>query len=137
MSISTIGQNASILNVQNERNLNLESKPASEITDTTDNAKSQPRQIDFRNISLNEVNELIKSGVEGLLEVAPFVSPDIIEKHGSGYAANIKVDFLAQIESSITFGKSIGEDTSFAEKVLADILKINGSDFPSKIDTVA
>jgi hypothetical protein len=135
MNISNIGQNISAVSVKSGNN--IPRTTASETTDLSKDTSSQPKTIDMRNVSLNEINKLIRSGVDGLLDMVPFVSPQIIDQYGSEYAANIKVDFLGQVEGNIKFKKSMGEDTSFLENVLANLNKIDGMEMPSKIDVTA
>jgi len=117
MNISKIGQLYPLPNVQNGK-----SAPNQAVTKAADSAEQLPspgKKIDMSNVSLNEINALIKSGVEGLLDVKPiFISPDIIAKYGGEYAATIKVDALKQMEGAISFSESIGDDTTILKSVL-------------------
>ena len=105
------------------------------------NSASEPvspsRTIDMSNVSLNEINELIKSGVDGLLDVVPFVSPQILNEGGAAYAANIKVDYIGQIQDAISYQESIGRKTEFLERVLDNVKKIDGLKVPNNIYVVA
>lgn len=105
----------------------------------TDNTgpKPLPENINLRNISVNEINELISAGHHSLIEVTPFISPTIINQYGEEYAKNLKIDYLEQIESSIAYKRSINEDASFLDKVLDALLEIQGKKFPSRVDTYA
>ena len=91
-------------------------------------------------ISLNEINELIKGGVDGLLDVMPWPGIDIDkfknDIDGSYRAAlsNKKIDFIGQIERSIAFEKNRGQSTHFSDKILARLNQINGMKFPVKVD---
>jgi len=98
----------------------------------------------MRNISLNEINQLIKSGVNGLLDRLPLNNyADVTEITNSGnpadleYLMNQKYDVIGNTEKSIEFAKSIGKSTEFLEKVLANLNRINGMEFPPKIDITA
>ena len=133
MNISNVGQNLPTSSVQSSKNVPHQtiSKPVS-----TEKSSLLYQTVDMRNVSLNEINQLIKNGEEGLLDVLPFIPPNIINQYGSEYAANVKVDFLGQIEKNIEFKKSRGEDTAFMEKVLENIKNIDGTKIPLKIDVM-
>lgn len=105
------------------------------IEDSAETPNNEKRTVDMRNVSVNEINELIKAGVDGLLDVVPYIPPHIISEYGSEYAADIKVDFLGQMEARIEFAESRGEDTTFLEKVLANLEKIDGMEFPQQAST--
>lgn len=132
MDISNIGQTLPASSVQSGKN--VPHQAVLKATDSIDETSSPYRTVDMRNVSLNEINELIRSGVDGLLDVVPFIRPNIINQYGSEYAANVKVDFLSQIETDIEFKKSRGEDTAFIEKVLENIQNIDGTKMPLKLD---
>jgi len=108
------------------------------INKTTDvnSSSSLIRTINMRNVSLNEINALVSSGAIELPEKIPFISPHIVEKYGAEGAANIKIDFLSQIETIIAFKKSVNEETKFEEMVLEKMKAIQGMEIPS-IDTIA
>gem|GEM_PF-2133012 len=55
------------------------------------------RLIDPNSISLNEVNALIKSGSDQLLNVVPLISPNTISDIGAVAASELKVDLLHQV----------------------------------------
>ena len=69
----------------------------------------------MRNISINEVNTLVKSGESALLDVVPFIPPSILQQYDydSEKVGKINVDLIGQVEASIKFKKSICESTSF------------------------
>lgn len=101
-------------------------------------SSSQPRKVDMKNISLNEINELIKSGVDGLLDIAPAIPGMSIDGQDFDieYAADVKIDLLGQIQGYIDFNKSIGESTAFAERVYDNLKKIDGTDMPKRFHVV-
>jgi hypothetical protein len=103
----------------------------------TPNSDTQVKTINMRNVSLNEINALIRAGVDGLLDIAPAVSSQLNNPYETGSAANIKVDFISQIEATIEFQKSRGENVDFLNHVLANIKSIDGMKMPTGINTVA
>jgi len=135
MNISSMGMNFPVQNIQSGNN--TPSKIASAASDSNIQSTHQSKAVDMRNVSLNEINALIRSGVDGLLDTMPFISPLIVNQYGAEYAANIKVDFLAQLENSIEFKKSNGEDTAFIEKILDNLKEIDGTKVPAKINISA
>ncbi len=129
MHISYIGQKIPSLAIPGGKN-----NPHNSTYKFSDSAhkNSNPAQtVDMRNVSLNEINALIRSGETGLLDIVPYISRDIIDNYGAEYASNVKVDYLGQIESSIAFKKSRGEDTTFMEKVLKNVIRIDGRELPA------
>lgn len=102
-----------------------------------ENTETIPQHIDMSNVSVNEINRLIRSGVDGLLDVVPMIPPNIINQYGSEYAANIKVDFIGQIETAIEFNKSINKPTGFMENVLENIKSIDGMAIPAEVNVFA
>lgn len=103
----------------------------------TTNPDAQVKTIDMRNVSLNEINALIKSGVDGLLDIVPAVSSQLTSQQGDESEANIKVDFISQIEATIEFHKSRGENVDFLNHVLANIRSLDGMTLPTRVDTTA
>ncbi|GAB4182381.1 MAG: hypothetical protein Tsb002_03600 [Wenzhouxiangellaceae bacterium] len=93
------------------------------------------KKIDMRNISLNDINELIRSGIDGgLLDVMPINA--LKDANGNflpnaGLGLNEKFDFMAQVENSIIFNKSIGKSTEVLEKILLKMDGIHGKAFPN------
>ena len=132
MNISNIGQTIATISTQIGKS--IPSQPEKIIDSSFQDESSTPRTIDMRNVSVNEINELIKSGVEGLLDFVPLIPPQTVKEYGSESAANIKIDYLGQIERSIEFKKSVAEDTSFLKEVLEKIKNIDGMAMPQKID---
>ncbi|NOX83929.1 MAG: hypothetical protein GXP06_13285 [Alphaproteobacteria bacterium] len=105
--------------------------------------KSTTRQVDMRNVSLTEINQLIKSGVDGLLDALPVsnIGQSIRLANGSPSdreaLMNQKVDFIGQIEKSIAFEKSRGLSTAFLENILANLNRIDGMNLPDSMDMMA
>lgn len=79
------------------------------------------------------INALIKSGVDGLLDILP-AFPSTISGEYSGDVMNVKTEYIGTIEGHIAFKKSIGEDTAFLQKVLEKVKRLDGSKLPSTID---
>ena len=96
-------------------------------------ANGQSGKVDLRNVSINEINALIKSGVPGLLDVVPMISPQTLEAYGYDpeRIGQHRVDLIGQVETAIEFSKSIGEETAFLEKVLENLSRIDGMSLPS------
>jgi hypothetical protein len=97
---------------------------------------SHSRHIDMKNISFNEINELIKSGVEGLLDIVPAIPVQVINQYGYEYAANVKIDYFSQVQGQIKFQKSTGRDTAYLERVMDNLKKLDGMKLPEKINLV-
>lgn len=110
--------------------------PPTAMTNHTDKPSSGPnisKTVDMHNISLNEINTLIKSGVDGLLDVLPAIPSPVYGKFADD-AADVKTDFIGNLEGHIAFQKNRGEDTAFLEKVLSHINQLNGMKWPTTID---
>jgi len=152
MNISNIGQTISSASVLIGKN--IPSQTVNQITTSNGSTELPSRKIDMRNVSLNEINELIKLGVDGLLDVIPYnniteflnlgVTPDGFYHQNSDpdgsyreYIMNKKIDFIGNIENAIKFEKSIGKSVGFLEKVLANLNQINGIELLSRIDISA
>ncbi|NOX75389.1 MAG: hypothetical protein GXP17_01930 [Gammaproteobacteria bacterium] len=135
MNISNVGQTISPGIPQSGKN--IPPQTVNKAIDSIGDTNSPPKTVDMRNVSLNEINTLIRSGVEGLLDVIPFVPPNIINQKGAEYAANIKIDFLGQVEGIIEYNKSIGKDITFSQKILENLKNIDGMKLPLKINVVA
>ena len=134
MNITKVGPMPPLTNVQNARSVPNEA--ATKATDSAAELLSPPgKTVDMSNVSLNEINELIKSGAEGLLDVIPFfIPPNIINEYGAEYAATIKVDALKQMEERIAFAESLGDDTTILKNVLNKLISLDGSELPHKIN---
>jgi hypothetical protein len=135
MNISNVRQNYAATTVQGGNvsptsNVVEASRPVNE-------PGSQSRTVDMRNVSLNEINELIKSGVDELLDIVPFIPPQIIAERGAEYAANLKIDYIGQIQGAIEFERSIGSNTEFLERVLENVKEIDGMRIPDGIHVIA
>ena len=91
------------------------------------------RLIDPNSISLNEVNALIKSGADQLLNVVPFISPNTISDIGTVAASELKVDLLHQVETKIAFKRSNGENTSHLEEVESTLSELRNQPFPKGV----
>ncbi|GGC10217.1 hypothetical protein GCM10011352_40840 [Marinobacterium zhoushanense] len=105
----------------------------------SENIIKSSKQVDLRDVSINEINTLIKSGKTELLDVLPFIPPHIVEqnKFDPESIQSHRLDLLYQLESSIDFKKSIGENTAFLEELFEKIKSIDGAYLPAKIDTIA
>ncbi len=135
MNISNIGQIFPPSGVQNGEDVSQ--KADFKANDSIDEPGSASKTVDMRNVSLNEVNQLIRSGTDELLQIVPFVPPHIINKYGPEYAAGVKVDFLGQVETSLEFHRSRGEETGILEKVLEKLIDIDGTVISTKVDVMA
>lgn len=104
--------------------------------DASESIGKSSRQVDFRDVSINEINALIKSGKTELLDVVPFIPPHLLEQYNYDPESigNHRVDLLGQVEKSIDFKKSIGENASFLEKVLENIKSIDSTYLITKVD---
>lgn len=141
MDISDIGQFLPPASVQGGKK--VPPQPVEQVAVSGEKTVSPARRVDMRNVSLDEINELIRAGVDGLLDVLPVSSIDIdrVNRDADGsYRAAIssrKIDFLGALEKSIEFEKSIGKSTDFLEKSLANLKRINGMEFPPGVDAIA
>jgi len=135
MNISSLGQNFS--NIYTSSGNKVPPQPIVE-NDTSPN-NPQSKKIDMRNISIDEVNTLVKSGESALLDVIPFIPPSILQQYDydSEKVGKINVDLIGQVEASIKFKKSIGESTSFLEDVLNKFKDLDGKELNKKIDLLA
>ena len=91
------------------------------------------RFIGPNSISLNEVNALIKSGSDQLLNVVPLISPNTISDIGTVAASELKVDLLHQVETMIAFKRSKGENTSYLEEVESTLSELRNQPFPKRV----
>jgi len=102
---------------------------------TTDSESNAPRKtVDMRNVSLNEINALIKSGVDGLLDVVPYIPTTLTRKSAAREGRDVKIDYLGQLEGIIEFQKNRQEDTAFLERVLRNVNRIDGMALPAALD---
>jgi len=141
MNITSTGQYLPVSNTQSDNKVASPTSNSASIS--RENQQSIPKKVDMRNISLNEVNELIRAGVDGLLDVMPWSGIDLdkyknnIDGSYRKELSNKKIDFIGQIERSISFEKSRGQSTNFLDNILSNLKQIHGTEFPTKIDTTA
>ena len=77
MNISAIGQNFTATNARSGNTF----PPNSTIENSISQKSTESTKIDMRNISIDEVNSLIKSGESALLDVVPFIPPNILQQY--------------------------------------------------------
>ena len=135
MDVSALRQN---LTASNARSGNV-FPPQSKIENNTTPKNSESIKIDMRNISINEVSLLIKSGESSLLDVVPFIPPNTLQQYDYDpeKIGKIRVDLIGQVETSIEFKKSIGENTDFLEGVLKKFKALDGTELNNRIDVLA
>ncbi|SNY58666.1 hypothetical protein SAMN06297280_3459 [Arsukibacterium tuosuense] len=106
---------------------------------TSDNMATDAAKLNLRDVSISEINSLIKSGNSALLDVLPFVPPHILEQKGYDPAlvGEHRINLLGQGEQRISFQQSIGKNTTLLEQTLEKLKKIDGSNLPQKIDATA
>lgn len=119
-------------------------KPGSEENIKASEPEPNSKTINLRNISFNEINELIKAGVEGFSDICPNIPgqfnsiPSMAtpnnERRGDEYAANAKIDYLGQVQGYIDFEKSSGRNSSYLESVLKKLKEIDGMKVPEIIN---
>ncbi|MCE9687645.1 hypothetical protein LZP73_15765 [Shewanella sp. AS16] len=87
--------------------------------------------IDMHNISANEYNELVRSGITDL--PVPLVLPGgRVQLDGQqSEMGEVKTDYIAQITQSIEFKKSIGDisGVDFLMKRLAQVEELHGKEY--------
>lgn len=132
MNINPIGQTLAAYTAQagNSRPAN----PASREAGATPVAGNATRTVDLHNVSLNEINSLIKAGVDGLLDIAPMMHGNLFANADPQARADVKIDYLGQIEGAIAFDKSRGANTDFLESVLTRLKRIDGMPLPGGVD---
>ena len=132
MKISTIMQTVAIKN--NQTSEKVQQTLVNKVTVNDSNNSSCPKVVNLRNVSLNEINELIKSGVGGFLDIVPYNPSQSVSQTGSENAGDIKIDYISHVENQIKFKKNIGGDIAFLEKILANFKEIDGMEIPTKIN---
>ncbi|WP_139209138.1 hypothetical protein [Aquisalimonas asiatica] len=134
MNIAPIGQDFAASNPQSGRNLPPVEKES--VDGNSEAITKSAKQVDLRDISINELNDLIKSGEFEGVGVAPFISPHILQQYDYDPDAigNHRVDLLGQVEETIAFQNHIGEDTARLDAVLEDLKRVDGTYFPERID---
>ena len=112
MDISNIGQYLPSTSVQSGKSEPVQpANKAIQAGEATEEVKVPRRKVDMRNISLNEINELIKGGEHVLLERIPWGGIDIDRFKNDAddsyreYLANKKIDFIGATEGAIKFEK--------------------------------
>ncbi len=104
------------------------------VTDLSGSTNVETKTVNMRNISLNEYNELLKSGFDESLDYWPPLPPiDYIDQYGLGHTADLKVDYMDQIETAIENKKKFGGSIDRLEKTLEAIKKIDGTNWSSWI----
>lgn len=135
MNISNIGSYFStelfIGRNNNQRNI------SDGTTELPQDKAPQPETIDMRNVSLDEINNLIMSGVEGLLDIVPATGNNAVSGYSSEYTGSTKIDLLGQVEVYIKYQKSINDDASGLERILDNLKKIDGMKIPRSVSTLA
>lgn len=121
------------------RGNNLPKTEKVSLADTSEKIGKSSKQVNLRDVSINEINALIKSGNTELLDVVPFIPPHILKQYNydGESIGNHRVDLLGQVEKSIDFKKSIGENTRLLDAVLENLKNIDGSYLTTKIDITA
>ncbi|WP_426992467.1 hypothetical protein [Methylomonas sp. CM2] len=132
MNIAAIGQTLAAYAAQTGN-----SRPAiatSREAGATSAVDSTARTVDLHNVSLNEINSLIKAGVDGLLDIVPMMHGNLFANTEPQAQADVKIDYLGQIEGAIAFDKSRGTNTDFLESVLTKLKRIDGMPLPGGLD---
>ena len=134
MNISSLGQNFTAINTSSGHKVPFQSKIENSISQND----YQSTKVDMRNISIDDINTLIKSGESALLDVVPFIPPHILQQYDYDpeKIGKTKVDLIGQVETSIEFNKSIGENTEFLESVLSRFKDLDGTNLYRKIDVL-
>lgn len=119
---------------QNAMRLKQNTRLQAEISQAAETvATNSANTINMHDISLHEINTLIKAGVQGLLDIVP-ATQSLLYGNLSEEDMHIKVDFLGQIQAHIDFKQSLGESTETLQKILENVRKIHGLTYPTKID---
>jgi len=135
MNISALGQSFTATNARSNNIV----PPQSKIENSISQNNTQSSKIDMRSISIHEVNTLIKSGESALLDVVPFIPPNVLQQYDYDpeKIGTVSVDLIGQVETSIEFKKSIGESTDFLESVLNKFKTLDGTELNKRIDVLA
>lgn len=115
-------------NTPSEEGNNLPPSPPQ----TTNDSSS----LNLHNISVKEINNLIKSGELGLGAV-PFINPETINAHGVEAVQDMKIDYLGQVEKSVEFSRSIGQPNENMEQFLEQLRQLQGKKSNARVDTYA
>ncbi|MDQ7072875.1 MAG: hypothetical protein Q9N32_04410 [Gammaproteobacteria bacterium] len=135
MNISALGQSFTATNPLSGN----KAPPQSKMENSISQNNTQSTKVDMKNISIHEVNTLIKSGESSLLDVVPFIPPNTLQQYDYNpeKIGTIRVDLIGQVETSIEFKRSIGESTDFLESVLKNFKALDGTELNKRIDVLA
>lgn len=135
METSGIRQNFVIQKVSSTNNLVNSGNTLPQISVTS---HQNSEVINFRDISVAEINNLIQKGNDEFLDVVPFISPQMLNKVGYDQAVigEQRINFLAQVETSLEFKKSKGEDVSILENLLERMKMIDGEPFRQEFSAI-
>ncbi|KZN44654.1 hypothetical protein [Pseudoalteromonas luteoviolacea] len=115
---------------QNKSDLKANTRAAGTLASHDEVIKTEQR-IDMRNISPNEYNELVRSGVADL--PVPMVLPGgrIYLDGRQADMGDVKTDYIGQIEQSIEFNQDIGDfdQIAFLKDRLAIVKGLHGQTF--------
>lgn len=134
MDLQGVGQtNATYMSRDLPSSQDVSSSQSKDVIEKSHSSEPQIRTIDMRNISPNEYNELVRAGLADL--PVPMVLPGG-RVHLDGQQelmADVKTDYIAQIEQSIEFSKSIDDKASvlFLQKRLAIVTELHGQEYES------
>lgn len=103
---------------------------------TAESMASDSSKLNLHDVSISEINTLIKAGTIEVLDVLPFIPPHVLEQYNyePELVGKHRVNLLGQLEQSIDFKKSIGENTTMLEEVLANLSKLDGSYLPIQVN---
>lgn len=93
-------------------------------------SSQQFMSVDMRNISLNEINSLIKAGYTELLDVVPFIPPHVLEQYqyDPERIGEHRFNLIEQAENIAAYKEHLGEDASFYRLYLDKIQALNKKD---------
>ncbi|KZN62390.1 hypothetical protein N473_19245 [Pseudoalteromonas luteoviolacea CPMOR-1] len=134
MNIQGMGQNIAATNPyggQNQPRVNGYQQNIESVTGSHERKPEVEQTINMHNISPNEYNAMVRSGVADL--AVPMVLPGG-RIHLDGHQAemgDVKTDYIGQIEQSIEFSESIGDikNAEFLKNRLAIVKDLHGQSF--------
>ena len=132
--MQSIGQSVAIIWNQGGNKLSEKNQGGIEIPDV--NSDHRPNKVNLRDISINEINNLIKAGRSELLDIVPWVPTATIQSgsYSPEPIGEYRVDLIGQVVKYIEFNKSTGRDNSVLNKVLDNLLKLDGAELPPRLD---
>ncbi len=135
MYISSVGQTFAASTVSGGKAVPVQTadKPA----DVAGEVVPQARTINFRNVSQNELNQMVKAGKIELEDAFMLVPPNIVNEYGQEQAQNYKMDHLGALEKYAGFLIGMGEDASRVEQTIMRLKKVDGTEMPTKLDVTA